>query len=295
MADLEQLKILPDLGEAPERIVSLVPSMTESLFTLGFGSSVVGVTEYCTQPAGPLNHVVRIGGTKNLDIEAIKSLDPQIVFANQEENTEGDIDALLEAGIQVWMTFPKNLDDTMDNLRDLLAIYHTDKPAMILNSLQMSLDWALAAAVDAPKVKYFCPIWMDATGDEPWWMTFNEHTYPHSLLTAMGGENIFADRERRYPLGADLGEGEGEELDDRDTRYPRVTQEEILEAEPDLILLPSEPFEFGVPHKEKLQELLAFTPAVRNDNIVFVDGSLITWHGVRLGKALQDLPELFFT
>ena len=80
-------------------------------------------------------------------------------------------------------------------------------------------------------------------------MTFNADTYAHDLLRICGGENVFAERERQYPLKADLGEAEPmlpmiRASAGRDTRYPRVTMEEVEAAQPDVILLPSEPFQF---------------------------------------------------
>jgi ABC-type Fe3+-hydroxamate transport system substrate-binding protein len=293
MLDPQGLFALPDLPGPPERVVSLVPSLTESLFTLGFGASVVGVTDYCVAPADKTKSLPKVGGPKDADIEAIKGLDPDLVFVNQEENTQGVVSDLVAAGIPVWMSFPKTVDQAVDVLRKILAIYHDDKPAMHINSLQAAIDMAYAARPEEG-LKYFCPIWMDARGDLPWWMTFNQDTFAHSILDLMGGQNIFAGRERVYPLSADIGGDPPMDEPARDTRYPRVVVEEILAGEPALIILPSEPFEFSAHDLPQIEELLAFTPAAQNKNIKLVDGSLITWHGVRMGRALQDLPELFF-
>jgi len=109
----------------------------------------------------------------------------------------------------------------------------------------------------------------------------------------MGGENIFYTRERRYPMAADLGEDEPETAGDRDTRYPRVTRSEIIAGNPELILLPSEPFPYTEMHREEVLSLLRETAAVRSGQVYLVDGSLITWHGTRLARALQELPDLF--
>lgn len=290
--NLEDLKRIPDTLEPPRRVVSLVPSMTESLFVLGFGDSVVGVTEYCIHPADKVAGLPKLGGTKNPDVSRIASLKPDLVLVNQEENTQAAVEALLAAGLRVWMTFPLTVDQALDDLRALLAIYHTDKPALHINSLQMALDWARAAAVDQPPVRYFCPIWQQGEELDMWWMTFNKNTYMDSLLAVFGGQNVFAEREKREPLEADLGRAEGQPAEG-DRRYPRVSQEEVIEAMPDLILLPSEPFVFGQGHLPALRNLLAFTPAVKTDNLRLVDGALLTWPGVRLGRALQELPALF--
>ncbi|MBI3159862.1 MAG: ABC transporter substrate-binding protein [Chloroflexi bacterium] len=292
--DLDALKKTPDTLEPPRRVVSLVPSMTESLFALGFGASVVGVTEYCIHPAGRVAGLPKVGGTKNPDIEKIKELGPDLVMANQEENTPQAVQALLDAGLRVWVTFPQTVNQTINDLRALLAIYHTDKPALHINSLQMALDWARAASFEQPRIRYFCPIWQQGEGPDTWWMTFNRHTYTDSLLAVFGGENIFADREKREPLAADLGRGQGQPAEG-DRRYPRVSQEEVIEAAPELIILPSEPFAFTAQHLRDIRNLLAFTPAAKAGRLRLVDGTLLTWPGARLGSALQELPALFLS
>jgi ABC-type Fe3+-hydroxamate transport system substrate-binding protein len=266
--------------------------MTESLFDLGFGASVVGVTDYCLHPTDGVNILLRVGGPKNPDVGAILDLKPDLVFANQEENTPQAITQLLDAGVRVWVTFPKTVEETLDTLLKLLGIYHSDAAALQWKTLQMAVDWAKTAAQDQPRVRYFCPIWQEGEGESLWWMTFNEHTYPHDLLDLLGGENVFGERERRYPLAADLGKEEPEDAGERDTRYPRVTVEEVLKAAPELILLPDEPYAFDEAHGQKVVKLLAATPAVERGRVVLLDGSLITWHGTRLAKALQELPAI---
>ena len=290
---LSELTKFPDFDHPPKRVVSLVPSVTESLFDLGFGTSVVGITDYCIHPEEKLINVPRVGGIKNPDPEIIKNLHPDIVFANQEENSPEIVKALTDAGIRVWLSFPKTVDESLDVLRNILAIYHTDKPALQITSIQMAADYSRNASVSLLQKKYFCPIWHGKEDEVYWWMTFNWNTYSHDLLGIFGGENVFADRERLYPLEADLGIGEADKIEGRDIRYPRVTVEEIYQAAPELILLPNEPFAFKQDHKQLLLKELKTTPAVKNNRIQFVDGSLITWHGTRIGKALQELPKYF--
>lgn len=291
--DISALVALPELDQPPRRVVSLIPSMTESLFALGFGETVVGITDFCIHPAEKLAALPRLGGPKNPHIQEVASVNPDLVFANQEENTPQSIQALIDAGQKIWMTFPQTVDQAIDVLRQLLAIYHKDAPAMLINSLQMAVDWARNASVDQPKMRYFCPIWQDQTqAGQTWWMTFNQQTYSNDLLATFGAENVFAGRQRRYPLDADLGLAEPEEDAGLDTRYPRVTLEEVEAAQPEFILLPSEPFAFDVSHKLAFKDILSSTPAAQNDRVFLVDGSLITWHGTRLAKAVNQLPSL---
>jgi ABC-type Fe3+-hydroxamate transport system substrate-binding protein len=119
LEELQALKAIPDLGGPPRRVVSLVPSMTESLFALGFGATVVGATDYCIHPAEQLEDMPRVGGPKNPDIDQVVALRPDLVFVNQEENTRQLVEALLEAGLQVWLTFPQTVDEAVDVLRPL--------------------------------------------------------------------------------------------------------------------------------------------------------------------------------
>ena len=105
-------------------------------------------------------------------------------------------------------------------------------------------------------------------------------------------QNIFAERQRNFPLLADLGLAEPEGPGERDRRYPRVSLEEIRQARPEVILLPDEPYAFNDEHRQLFEHLLPDTPAVRNNRIYPIEGSLITWHGTRLAYALRELPAL---
>jgi len=294
--DLTHLYQIPDLPAPPRRVISLVPSITESLFTLGFGDTVVAITDYCVHPREAVATLQRVGGPKNPEVPAIIALQPDLVFANQEENTPELVHALLEAHIPVWLSFPQNVDQAINTLFDLVAIYHTDAAAMQLKALQNAIDWARGAAQSQDPVTYFCPIWQEQSDDQTWWMTFNQDTFSHDILALFGGHNVFADRQRRSPLAADLGWTESEDpAPQGDTRYPRVTIDEVVGADPQLILLPSEPFAFDESHKRVFAELLSSTRAVKNDNIHLVNGSLITWHGTRIALALQELPIFFIS
>jgi ABC-type Fe3+-hydroxamate transport system substrate-binding protein len=280
-------RIVHTFHSPPKRVVSLVPSMTESLCDLGFGEALVGITDYCVHPAGKLEGLPRLGGPKNPRVEDIIALQPELVIANWEENTRHSVEALEAAGVRVWVTFPQTVRQALDVLWVLADLFHSGLAAARIESLEIGLEWAQKAAQQRPPIRYFCPIWHEKTAaGRPWWMTFNQQTYPHDLLQALGGENVFAVRQRRYPLEADLGLAEVQDAKERDTRYPRLSLDEIRQAGPELILLPGEPYNFSESHKEELQTLLAGTPALQ------LDGSLITWHGTRLSKALQVLPEL---
>lgn len=275
----------------PETVVSLVPSMTETLFDLNLGDRLIGITDYCVHPAERVNILPRIGGTKNPDVRRIIEMQPELVIANQEENRKADVLALREAGIPVWVTFPKSVTDVFNLLWNIMYFFEETAMVARVRLIEQTYDWVLGMSLEREETpcRVFAPIWYDPL------MTFNQDTYMHDLLRVCGGTNVFAHRERRYPLSADLGNDAPYAEDDaraagRDTRYPRVSWEEVAEAQPDVILLPSEPFAFSEQHLPAFAAL--DVPAARNGQIHLVDGSYLTWHGTRIAYALNTLPAL---
>ena len=118
---------LPPLDMIPQRVVSLVPSLTESLFDLGLGKSLVGVTDFCVHPAQALRDILRVGGTKNPHLDDLVALQPDLVLANQEENTPETLVALQQAGLTLWVTFPKTVAQAIDVLFGLVNIFRSDE------------------------------------------------------------------------------------------------------------------------------------------------------------------------
>ncbi|MDX2136723.1 MAG: helical backbone metal receptor [Chloroflexota bacterium] len=276
--------------EPPQRVVSLVPSITEALFDLGVGDRLVAVTDYCVHPVAGVAPLPKIGGTKNPDLKQIIALHPELVFANQEENRREDVEALRAAGIPVWVTFPHTVNEAMNLLWALMDVF--DQPSMVhrVRLIEQTVDFVERIGMTRVQpCRVFVPIWYDPL------MTFNHETFIHDLMRVCGGQNVFAERERLYPLAADLGQSPAFAADDprvsgRDRRYPRVTWDEVEAAQPDVILLPSEPFAFTDAHVPEFTKL--DVPAARNGQIHLVDGSLLTWHGTRIAHALTVLPAL---
>lgn len=282
-----------EFTDPPKRVISLVPSMTESLFDLGLGDSLVGVTDYCIHPADRLGQLPRVGGSICPRINDLLALQPDFVIVNQEENTPETVTALESAGVKVWVTFPKTVRGMLDTLWILAGIYRSEEAAARLQTLEIGVEWARAASENQSRFRYFCPIWQDQTKNTRWWMTFNQDTYASDLLSLFGGENVFANRRRRYPLGSDLGVEKEEPAGDRDTRYPRVTIEEIRASAPDVILLPDEPFVFGEEHRQQFLAELGNIPAGKMGRIFCFDGTWIAWYGTRIAKAIDGFGELF--
>jgi len=276
---------------SPRRVVSLVPSITESLFDLGIGSKVVGITDYCVFPADEVAPLPRLGGPKDPRIGDVLALQPDLIIANREENSKSSIDEISQAGIPVWVTYPTSIRESMEMLWEMARIFQSETAATRILTLQQTIEWALGAKETQHLVPYFCPVWQDHLEDDtPWWMTFNQYTYASDVLSLVGGENVFSKRERRYPLEADLGLAAPERPGERDTHYPRVSAQDIVDANPQAILLPSEPYSFGPTDRDQICAQFSATPAVQAGNVRLVDGTLIMWFGTRLAKALEELP-----
>lgn len=286
------------LRQPPQRIVSLVPSITESIFDLGGGGRLVAVTDYCVHPADRVRLLPRIGGPKNPDLQRVRAALPDLIIANREENRREDVEALWADGFKVWVTFPVTVAGTLELLWALVRGLDLPQSAPAVDALERVCEVAALAAENTPPVKVFCPIWrepgVEQSATPRWWMTFNRATYMHDLLRLCGAENVFADRPRRYPLAADLGEASAEPpTPERDTRYPRVTPTEVAERAPDVIVLPDEPYLFKDADRAAF-DAFPDIPACRDRRLFLCDGSLLTWPGTRLGRALNELPGLFW-
>ena len=280
-------------GRAPQRIVSLVPSDTLSVADLGARGALVACTDYCELPADVVAALPRIGGTKNPRLEAIMALEPDLILANQEENTRSDLEKLAAAGFRVFVAFPKRVADGMAHLARLARILHVTREPAVQALLKAGYDAMQRAAhsrLEVPPVSVFCPIWMGPL------MTINGDTFVSDMLRLGGADNVFFDRERRYPLAADLspvGAGGARVIQkptERDVRYPRITQEELVARDPDLILLPSEPHAFS---EEDARIFAALpSPSGKKRRVAFCDGKDLSWYGSRSAAGIDRLRAL---
>ena len=232
------------------RVVSLVPSSTETLLALG--ADVVACTRFCEQP--DLRHV---GGTKNPDIAAIIGLDPDVVVLDREENRREDHDALVEAGITVFVSDVRTVDDATEVVGLLAAVAGFETP----------LPSRPVAVAGAARRTAFVPIWRRP------WMTIGPNTYGASLLRHLGIDLV--------PTAAGQ-DGAGGQNGGGD--YPSVELEDVASRRPDLVLVPSEPYEFRPDHLTELAE--AF---VDGTGIVPVDGQDLFWWGMRTPAAVRRL------
>src|SRR5882757_8272580 len=192
------------------RVVSLVPSLTESVAATAPGL-LVGATDWCTHPPGLA--VTRIGGTKNPDVARIAELAPDVVLANEEENRPPDLDALRAAGLAVWVTDVRTVDEALTSLDRMLRLAcRLDRPAWL-----DSVETAWTAVVRGSLRRAVVPIWRRP------WMVLGRDTFAGDLLARLGVDNVYAQHAERYP---------------------RVPLEELNASQADLVVLPDEPYRF---------------------------------------------------
>lgn len=204
------------LGAPPQRIVSLVPSTTESLFALGLGDRVVGVTRFCESPP-QVKLLPKVGGTKDVDLDRLIALEPDLVIGNVEENS-AQIAEQVGAHFPLWMAFPKSVDDALQDLRDLGTICGVQSSAQ---------DWvsriqAARASLEPRPFTYLYLIWRKP------WMAAGQDCFISALLQEFGGENLVPGR------------------------YPALELEQMQALSPERVLLSSEPFPFAEKHRAEL-------------------------------------------
>lgn len=280
------------LARAPKRVVSLVPSDTYNVCALGAGETLVGRTDYCELPepfAGVAKKVPSVGGTKNPRVKDILGLEPDLVLANQEENTRGDLEELAQAGVRVFVAFPKRVVEGLSHLARLARVFGVEREPGPRELVKRGYDALRRAeeAIPAKRVRVFCPIWMEPL------MTINGSTFISDMLVTCGAENVFADRERRYPLAADLANTKplsDEKTAGRDTRYPRVTLDEVVFRAPDLVLLPDEPHPFTETDASVFRALPPF--ATSPDRVRFLSGKDLCWYGALSVDGMDRLKPL---
>lgn len=271
------------LPKPARRVVSLVPSETASVAALAGTDRLIGRTDYCVEPAGRIEMIPSVGGTKSFDVEAVCASRPDLVLANKEESARPLVQALREAGITVHVSFPRTVDDSLAYLATLCRLLGVSSEAPAVSACRRAVEEARARDSREP-VPVFVPIWKDP------WMTFDGGAYASDVLALCGAHNVFCDRARRYPLAADLGKREAwpeERVQGRDTRYPRIRLAEIVERGARAVLLPDEPYAFD----EDDAVTLAEAGADRRLVVRHVDGKDLFWYGTHLAEAVGRLCE----
>ncbi|MEI7801518.1 MAG: helical backbone metal receptor [Bacteroidota bacterium] len=246
----DQLNREIHLEKIPTRIISVVPSITELLFYLGLREEVVGITKFCVHPEEWFRTKQRVGGTKQLKIDLIKSLQPDLIIANKEENTQSDIDALAEF-TSVYLSDIKTIDDAYKMIADIGELTNKNPEAeKLITDLKTAFNNSKQRTRNSkPKALYL--IWRDP------YMIAGGDTFISEMMNQAGFENVAA-----YL-----------------NRYPSVSIEEIKNLNSEILLLSSEPFPFKQKHIDEMQKIFP------NQKIILVDGELFSWYGSRMKLA----------
>lgn len=252
------------VGAGPvRRVASLVPSLTETVFGLGAGSRLVARTIYCVEPRDGVHEVPACGGTKNPDIAAVLANAPDLILACLEENKPEHLAELEAAGVPVFAVMPRRLDDVASLLTDFGTLLdsqaHAGRALADLTTARLAAgEWrrTLGAARRA-----VCLVWKKP------WMAAGGDNHITAMMGDVGLTNVLSHREG----------------------YPEITLEELAELEPELVLLPDEPFPFT--HRDAWS--MAATGVVpTGDRAVLLDGKTLCWYGTRTARALRGLIKL---
>ncbi|MBX6750129.1 MAG: cobalamin-binding protein [Micromonosporaceae bacterium] len=226
---------------APRRVVSLVPSLTE-VVAVTAPELLVGATKYCTHPADL--DVARVGGSKYPSVDEILALRPDLVLANAEENRREDAQALRAAGVNVWVTFPRTVAGALDSLGRMFDALRVPRPAWLAEARRV---WAAPPATS--RGRHVTVVWRRP------WVTVGPDTFASDMLRLLGWVNVFTDPGQRYP---------------------RPTLAEIRALQPDLVVLPDEPYAFRA---DDGPESFPGVPCA------LVSGRHLTWYGPSLVEA----------
>lgn len=230
---------------SPKRIISLVPSQTELLYTFGMDEYVVGITKFCVHPPEWKQSKSIVGGTKQLHIEKIKTLSPDLIIANKEENVREQIETISHIA-PVWVTEVNHLEDALCMIHEMGEIC---RKKVLANQCTTNIqnNFSLLKPLQ-PRKKAAYIIWKQPL------MVAASQTFIHEMLMLCGFINVFENKQR----------------------YPAITEKELITTAPELILLSSEPYPFQEKHIHYFQQMLP------HSTIILIDGEMFSWYGSRL-------------
>jgi ABC-type Fe3+-hydroxamate transport system substrate-binding protein len=227
----------------PQRIISLVPSQTELLSDLGLGDRVVGITKFCVHPEEWFRTKARVGGTKDVKLDVVRSLSPDLIIANREENVQGQIDALSKE-FPVWVSDVNDLPSALEVIGSIAEITGSvGKGEELIGTIAQQFDGIIPH--EERTAVYL--IWKNP------YMAAGAGTFIDDMMQRCGLRNLVTE-----------------------TRYPELSDAHLSALNPSLVLLSSEPFPFNEKHLEELRQLL---PEAK---VMLVDGELFSWYGSRL-------------
>ncbi|MDQ3108546.1 MAG: helical backbone metal receptor [Bacteroidota bacterium] len=240
------------LENVPERIISLVPSQTELLADLGLQKEVVGVTKFCVYPMDWFRTKESVGGPKSVSTDKIRSLKPDLIIGNKEENEKKQIEELMKTE-NVWMSDIKTLDDACEMIRRVGELTNRKERAEeIAKEIEKRFTAFRTEIKHTPKKRVAYFIWRNP------WMVAGGETFINHMLGICGFENVFAKTKGRYP---------------------EVTLKDVLDECPEIVFLSSEPYPFRDKH------IAEVTAACPDSKIMLADGEYFSWYGSRLLKS----------
>ncbi|MFW9997757.1 MAG: helical backbone metal receptor [Candidatus Odinarchaeota archaeon] len=245
-----------------ETIVSLVPSISETIYTLSGADYLIGITDFCISPGDLVDHpgIFKVGGVKNPDLDRIIELKPDLCIVNVEENRKVDAEKLSDAGIPLFVTEIATVIEARGLVQKIGYLCNRGQQASLIVSM---IDQVLEETMASEQgLRVFVPLWYNP------WMTFSDITYAGSLILTCGGINVFGNKE-----------------EEEASNYFEIEDDSLLAADIDLILLPDEPFAFKQKHVHELEKL--GVRAAREGRFHFLDGRYLFWYGIR---TLQSLP-----
>lgn len=250
----DQINNVIEIKSVPKRIISLVPSQSELLWDLGLRDELVGITKFCIYPDEMFKSVERIGGTKTLNLQKIRELNPDLIIGNKEENDEKQI-IELQKEFPVWMSDIYNLQDALFMIHAIGEIVNRVEEAKVIRAT-IEISFLNLNKINQ-SVLYL--IWNNP------FMAAGKATFIGDMINKMGLKNVLIDSEGRYP---------------------QLTIEAIKQLNPELVYLSSEPFPFGLKHIEELKTILP------ESKIQLVDGEMFSWYGSRLLKSVKYFNQL---
>lgn len=257
----DQMNRIIQLDLPPRRIISIVPSQSELLWDLGLQNELVGITKFCVHPDTMYRTIARVGGTKELDLDSIRRLAPDLIIANKEENEQEQIEALGKQ-YPVWISDIQTLEDALDMIARVGELTNRKSKAdqmvaAITKRHKAFVHFTALHIKSEKKVAYL--IWKKP------YMAAGKNTFIDNLLKGCSMKNIFSSEE---------------------SRYPEVTSQMMAERKPDLVLLSSEPYPFREKHVDELKT------ALPDAKILLVDGEMFSWYGSRLLQSFDYLEDL---
>jgi len=245
----------------PKRMISLIPCVTETLFELGGESKIVGVTDYCIYPKDKVDIITKVGGPKSIDIDKINEIKPDLIFMDPEENVLDDFE-VLRKNYDIFVVNAKDIDGSINFIKSISKLLNTEDLAeKYISGIKNKVKELDEKYSEVRKKRALVLLWK-----EPYFVPGGS-TYINSVLETCGMVNVFEDR----------------------AGYFKIEEEELIESSPEIIFLPSEPYEFTNIEKAELEN--NFNSQGKKIKAVMISGEELCWYGVRTLTGLKYIED----